>query len=338
MSESVISFIFYCAGTFLAITAPAWMILYSNRKKKIIKPMNNQLILESVVIGDLPERLSSVDMSKDVCSQIIESSRITTADAEYAEELQFQEALLVSLVTAAPPNDAFSSVQEHIPNPEMLNYEQVLEDSPLSFCEICLENKESWQMFENDKCLHSFCYECTSNHVISKIRENLKIIPCPALYCKTILNFEACQMMVPDDILVKWHELLCLSLIPDSQKLYCPFLDCSALLVNDSGAVLKKIECVSCKRSFCAECHVPWHSEFTCKEFQKLYARKGRGKDEKIVKKLAEKKNWMKCPKCKMYIEKAEGCAHMTCRCEHEFCYRCGSKWTENHGGCKQKR
>lgn len=65
MSESVISFICYCAGTFLAITAPAWMILYSNRKKKIIKPMNNQLTLESGIKGDSSERLSSVAMPRE---------------------------------------------------------------------------------------------------------------------------------------------------------------------------------------------------------------------------------------------------------------------------------
>ena len=32
----------------------------------------------------------------------------------------------------------------------------------------------------------------------------------------------------------------------------------------------------------------------------------------------------MKCPKCKFYVEKTEGCNHMTCKCSTEFCYLCG--------------
>ncbi|KAL0322941.1 UNVERIFIED_CONTAM: putative E3 ubiquitin-protein ligase [Sesamum angustifolium] len=65
--------------------------------------------------------------------------------------------------------------------------------------------------------------------------------------------------------------------------------------------------------------------------------RKKRGKDDKIVKQLAKKKNWQKCPKCKIYVEKTEGCVHMTCRCKYEFCYRCGAKWSDSHGNCRRK-
>ncbi|KAL0368894.1 UNVERIFIED_CONTAM: putative E3 ubiquitin-protein ligase [Sesamum calycinum] len=241
--------------------------------------------------------------------------------------------LLFSPVKADNPS---SSVQEPIMNTELMKFENKPENSSQSFCDICLENKESWQMFTNDKCPHSFCYDCTTSHIVTKIQDKLKEISCPAINCKATLNFDACRLMIPEDTLVQWDELLCMSLIPESQKLYCPFRDCLALLVNDSGEVIRKIKCLICKRSFCAECRVPWHSEFTCKEFQKLYAKRG-GKDDKIVKQLAKKKNWQKCPKCKIYVEKTEGCVHMTCRCKYEFCYRCGAKWSDSHGNCRPK-
>lgn len=37
---SIISFVIYSAGTFLAITLPAWIFLYSQKFKKINKPSN----------------------------------------------------------------------------------------------------------------------------------------------------------------------------------------------------------------------------------------------------------------------------------------------------------
>jgi hypothetical protein len=36
--------------------------------------------------------------------------------------------------------------------------------------------------------------------------------------------------------------------------------------------------------------------------------------------------NFKQCPKCKRWIEKNQGCDHMTCKCGCEFCYRCGKK------------
>jgi len=42
----------------------------------------------------------------------------------------------------------------------------------------------------------------------------------------------------------------------------------------------------------------------------------------------ATKEGCKRCPGCKTYIEKNEGCIHMTCiKCRHEFCWKCLSKW-----------
>ena len=38
------------------------------------------------------------------------------------------------------------------------------------------------------------------------------------------------------------------------------------------------------------------------------------------------------CPKCREGIEKTEGCAHMTCRCRHEFCWDCGADYNGPSG------
>ncbi|CAN4092260.1 unnamed protein product [Withania somnifera] len=247
------------------------------------------------------------------------SEIVVDCDAEYAEELQLQEALVASLYAGESSNYAAQEGNDQLSN----------------FCEICMDNKESWEMFKNDGCSHSFCYECTSKHIMTRISQKTKVIGCPGVSCGAAFDVNACRFMIPKEARIEWDESVCQSMILDSQKLYCPFRDCSALLVNDSGVSIEEIKCPLCKRSFCAACRVPWHPEFTCKEFQKLKAKKG-CKGEDMVKTLAKKKNWQKCPNCKIFVEKTEGCIHMTCRCEYQFCYRCGAKWTGSHA-CRKK-
>uniref|UniRef100_A0A3Q7FUK3 RBR-type E3 ubiquitin transferase n=1 Tax=Solanum lycopersicum TaxID=4081 RepID=A0A3Q7FUK3_SOLLC len=46
---------------------------------------------------------------------------------------------------------------------------------------------------------------------------------------------------------------------------------------------------------------------------------------------IAKNKKWRKCPKCKCYVEKGEGCFQLTCRCGHDFCYRCGMVHESQH-------
>lgn len=246
------------------------------------------------------------------------------SDSRYSMDLQIQEVLWASF--APHPSNPSSLVEER----GLLNTELIQIENGNVECEICLEDKESWQMFRNDTCDHSFCYECTSKHIVARIQENLKMIRCPALNCKATLDFDVCRLMIPKNVLAQWDEFLCMSSVPESQKLFCPFRDCSAMLIDDSGQVIREIKCPVCHRSICAGCRVPWHPDFTCKEFQKLNAMKG-GKEESMFKSLVQKKNWQKCPSCKIHVEKSQGCQHMTCRCGYEFCYKCGSKWGASH-------
>ncbi|KAI8003781.1 hypothetical protein LOK49_LG08G00875 [Camellia lanceoleosa] len=271
--------------------------------------------------------LGSTRRFEDVLYKANGSEIASESDVLYAEELQMQEVMLASLLPSRISNNAMSPAIQTSPTSNA-------EPSQFS-CGICFEEIESWRKFRNQTCSHSFCYDCTSKHITAKIQDNVKIILCPEVDCRAPLDFNTCRQIIPNDILVKWDESLCKSLIPESQTVYCPFMDCLAMLVNDSGEVIRKIECPACWRSICAKCGVLWHLEFTCEEFERLNAKKKKGKDDDgLVKELAKKKSWRKCPNCKIYVEKTEGCLHITCRCGYEFCYRCGSKWGKYHGGC----
>lgn len=120
-------------------------------------------------------------------------------------------------------------------------------------------------------------------------------------------------------------DALCEALILVSSKFYCPFKDCSELLIQDADSNgIVESECPSRRRLFCAKCKVPWHSGIKCGEFQKLHKNERESGDIMLMQ-LAKKNRWTRCPKCKFYVERSEGCLFMKCRCGHAFCYNCGA-------------
>ncbi|KAL5542618.1 hypothetical protein UlMin_010328 [Ulmus minor] len=228
------------------------------------------------------------------------------------------------------------------PLPE--NYDQEEEEfggSSQIFCEICAERKETDQIFNNDRCRHTYCSDCIGKHVATRLQESLNVVSCPGLDCKGVhvLELEACQSFLPKEVIERWNDALCEALLLSCERFYCPFRDCSAVLFSekdgeDSEEVIMESECPICHRLFCAQCLVPWHPGVGCEEFQRLNEDE-RGRDDLMVRELAKEKNWKRCPRCKYYVEKTEGCLHITCRCCFQFCYACGDEWTSTHGGCQ---
>ncbi|CAI9113806.1 OLC1v1014486C1 [Oldenlandia corymbosa var. corymbosa] len=241
------------------------------------------------------------------------------SDSEYAEELQIQEALQASMA------DFEESLQREAG------------ESSRNYCEICMEVKERNEMFKMESCSHSFCSDCLAKHVQAKIGDRFHIITCPALYCDSILDHSACRSVIPGNVSARWDEAISVATILENQRFYCPFKDCSAMLVNDGDEdeVILESECPVCRRLFCVNCRVPWHRGMECREVQKLKMEE-RGNDDLMLHALAKKEKWTKCPNCKFLVDKIEGCIHMTCRCGFEFCYKCGRKWTEDHWSCQK--
>lgn len=183
-------------------------------------------------------------------------------------------------------------------------------------CEICCERKESTGMFRNEGCRHSVCTDCISKHVEVKIESNSGMILCPGMDCRGVLDPERCRGFLPKTVVERWEKAIIETLILDSEKFYCPFKDCSAMLLNDNAEavmMMRESECPHCRRLFCVQCRVPWHSGMECREVQRLNADE-RGREDMLLKKLAEEKKWKRCPQCKFYVEKIEGCVHLTCR------------------------
>ncbi|KAM3393940.1 E3 ubiquitin-protein ligase RSL1-like [Capsicum galapagoense] len=213
-----------------------------------------------------------------------------------------------------------------VTNPKSSVHINVYND--IFMCDICADEKfTSTGMFKIMECSHSYCKNCIAKYISSKLQENISRILCPVTACNGELEPQSCGSILPYDVFVKWGDALCESMILVSEKFYCPFKDCSALLIDECAGenmVIDQSECPECRKLFCAKCKVPWHSGFVCEEFDKL------NNDEREVEglqlmKLAKSQGWQRCPSCMMYVEKSEGCLHMICRCGCEFCYNCAT-------------
>ncbi|KAK6147948.1 hypothetical protein DH2020_018860 [Rehmannia glutinosa] len=252
---------------------------------------------------------------------------IIMSDAKYAEELIFQEALMASFInptTPLPINDDSAPENQVFESSSQKGTMEIGESSSSSsssssdfLCEICAETKENDQIFAVQKCNHKFCTECIAKHIAVKIQktpisENARWFSCPGLDCEGVLEIETCLNIVPKEVLSMWGDAICESMISASQKFYCPYKDCSALLENDGEVIIRESECPFCRRLFCAQCKVPWHSGVGCDEFWKL-SESERGREDLMVHELAKLKKWQRCPQCKFFVDKMEGCLHMTC-------------------------
>uniref|UniRef100_A0A0E0M1A9 RBR-type E3 ubiquitin transferase n=1 Tax=Oryza punctata TaxID=4537 RepID=A0A0E0M1A9_ORYPU len=180
------------------------------------------------------------------------------------------------------------------------------------YCTICMETVDAIERFDIPGCTHAFCASCVRQYIAAKVEENVLSIGCPDPVCKDNggpLHPEACRDVIPPQLFQRWGDALCY-LALSSLKFYCPFSDCSALLVDDPGdgeEAITNAECPHCSRMFCAQCRVPWHDGATCAEFQKL-GKDERGQDDLLLRKVAQDSKWQRCPKCKMYVERVEGC------------------------------
>ncbi|CAO2841633.1 unnamed protein product [Amaranthus hypochondriacus] len=190
-------------------------------------------------------------------------------------------------------------------------------DKNLCFvCEICTDSKLQEESFWIKGCTHWYCTDCVRTYIVTKLLEGVSEISCLFPGCLGTLDPEHCKEILPFEIYVRWGNLMCVAAIVDAQKFYCPFKDCSCLLIDDGNEMVTRSECPSCNRLFCAQCKVVWHEGIGCVEYQGLGDGE-RQKEDIMLMNLAKGKGWRRCPKCKFFVEKISGCSSIICRCSY---------------------
>ena len=239
------------------------------------------------------------------------------SDEKYAEELQLQEALYSSIIssTTKVKNEVIQvnvDVDGDTPLRTLKKKHKEIGESSQVYCGICMDAKSGEEIFRNRNCSHSFCSDCIGKYVTAKIQENISTVKCPDTKCKEVVEPQYCRSIIPKEVFDRWENAIFENSVLRSQKFYCPFKDCSAMYIRDAGEVVTVSECPYCNRLFCAQCKVPWHSEIGCNEFQNL-KKYEREREDLMVMELAKNKSWKRCPKCDFYVERIDGCAHISC-------------------------
>ncbi|GJN13671.1 hypothetical protein PR202_gb00401 [Eleusine coracana subsp. coracana] len=191
-------------------------------------------------------------------------------------------------------------------------------------CTICLEDNDVSKIHVIEGCAHRFCFSCMKEHVKAKIFHGM-LPACPQDGCTTNLTVEGSKIFLSPRLLEIMVQRVREGQTPLSQKMYCPYPKCSALMslsevihlmqASSSKYTVADVDtlrkCVKCRGSFCISCKVPWHDGMVCDDYKKSYPHAV--PEDARLRNLAKQQLWRQCVKCNHMIELAEGCYHMTC-------------------------
>ncbi|KAL1203262.1 E3 ubiquitin-protein ligase RSL1 [Cardamine amara subsp. amara] len=199
-------------------------------------------------------------------------------------------------------------------------------------CPICFDgNFEADHMFSVALCGHQFCVECVKRHIEVRLLEG-EVPRCLHYQCESKLTLVSCANLLTPKVREMWERMIEEESIPVVDRVYCPNPRCSALMSKTGDGAMRC--CSKCGEPFCVNCKVPWHSNLSCHDYQRL----GPNPTEDDIKLIAlsNQKLWRQCGKCQQMIQLSYGCIRVTCRCGYIFCYTCGDEWKK--GGCPHRQ
>uniref|UniRef100_A0A8C0NI47 E3 ubiquitin-protein ligase RNF144A n=1 Tax=Canis lupus familiaris TaxID=9615 RepID=A0A8C0NI47_CANLF len=199
---------------------------------------------------------------------------------------------------------------------------------PLVSCKLCLGEYPVEQMTTIAQCQCIFCTLCLKQYVELLIKEGLETaISCPDAACpkQGHLQEDEIECMVAAEIMQRYKKLQFeREVLLDPCRTWCPASTCQAVCqLQEMGLQTPQlVQCKACAMEFCSACKASWHPGQGCPETMPITFLPG---ETSSAFKLEEDDAPIKrCPKCKVYIERDEGCAQMMCKnCKHAFCWYC---------------
>ncbi|KAG7446782.1 uncharacterized protein BT62DRAFT_86477 [Guyanagaster necrorhizus] len=190
-------------------------------------------------------------------------------------------------------------------------------------CPICLDEVVAPFTL---RCGDSVCRSCLKNYLVAAIDNRFFPLTC-------LGNGATCLERIPLSVA---RELLSASEFDSvmhsafsahvhahpNEFYYCPTPDCPQIYRSATkGTVL---QCPSCLIRICSTCHVEQHDGSECLNLDDTDAAFKEWKKNHDVK---------SCPGCKVPIERAEGCNHVTCtRCQTHMCWVCSKTFPRGDG------
>ena len=216
--------------------------------------------------------------------------------------------------------DFFNEEKDNIKKDNLVNNE----------CNVCYEEVgDEEKKFNEIPCGHICCTQCWINYLKTLISEaKVEEIKCVEHECKQIISEDFILKHIKDDqnLIEKYKKFKNRAeIINDKNKKQCPNPDCESYLEKSSTS--KYVKCKN-GHEYCFDCLKKPHGKNACEDIL-----------EKKFLKWKKNKRIKRCPKCKIFIEKNEGCNHMTCRnCKYQWCWLCEGIYDYDHfrsGKCK---
>lgn len=182
---------------------------------------------------------------------------------------------------------------------------------------------------------HTYCFPCMATYFRTKLIDapfrTVFPIRCPE--CPYIIIEDlAKRILTKQDMEGMWYWA---KLFSEVQSFYCPNGNCGARIEQptpECARTIRRAHCPACHEAFCYRCQVKWHEGKSCVQYARA---SGVVTLDRALEKLAKKEKWRRCPKCRIVVERHDGCRHIMCRCGHEFCYNCGREWRNGCGALR---
>jgi hypothetical protein len=173
------------------------------------------------------------------------------------------------------------------------------------------------------------CEACIRQHIRAEVRGKgaATQLACPQAGCGARLeHLEVQRWAVAADFEVYDTLVLRRALQAMAEFRWCAHPGCGSGQLHESGADAPILRCRACGGRSCFTHRVVWHEGRTCADYE---ADAGRSEEVALVQALD---GVVRCPGCSQGVEKKGGCDHMTCRCGHEFCWRCLAAYRGDKG------
>lgn len=190
-------------------------------------------------------------------------------------------------------------------------------------CAICLEPVSDYET-SYIKCNHIFHSECIYKYLEVEIESRKSPILCPIEYCREEIDIPVTKDLIGIYLYDYYQNYTFENFVQSNSKEFicCPTAGCKFVFLDEN---LEEFECPNCLNRYCLKCRCIYHEKYSCKDFSKINYDQN---DIKFIK-FVKGANFKQCPKCKYWVEKSDGCNHMTCRCRFEFCYICGGTYNK---------
>ena len=174
-------------------------------------------------------------------------------------------------------------------------------------CLVCESNTNNRIKFCN--CI--VCDDCFKRYCKVLVDDGNFEISCAARNCRTILPYHYVVQYLSEESVVRLDKLITRAGLIDQEKnkIKCP--SCSQVCELHEDA--KNFFCDDCSETYCARCYEKEHNFDELCEYDQV--------EDSLEQ---EGVNVKRCPRCRISIEKYDGCDCVRCpNCKCKFCWSC---------------